>query len=195
MYTLTDDNELRINYTAFCDKKTIINLTNHSYFNLAGHDKGGILSHQIKINADKTTVVGDDYIPTGQIKDIKDTEFDLTQLKKIGEDIGKFRLGYDFNYILNKTSPQEFSFAAEVIEPWTGRVMNIFTTEPAIQFCTGNFLNGVKGKAGAVYDVHGGFCLKPQHYPDSPNHPDFPSVLLKPGEFYRQLTAYKFSVE
>ncbi|MBN1787878.1 MAG: galactose mutarotase [Sedimentisphaerales bacterium] len=193
MYTLTDDDELRINYTASCNKKTIVNLTNHSCFNLIGHNKGGILSHQVRIDADEITVVNSDGIPTGQIKNVIDSEFDLTRLNKISENIGRFRLGYDFNYILNKTSPQELSFAAEVIEPRSGRVMRIYTTEPAVQFSTGNLLNAVRGKEGAVYNVHAAFCIEPQHYPDSPNQPDFPSVILNPGEFYRQLTTYKFS--
>jgi aldose 1-epimerase len=193
-YTLTDDNELQISYAATTDKKTIVNLTNHSYFNLAGHDKGSILSHQIRINADRITVVDNDYIPTGQIISIKDTEFDLTESKPIGENIGKFRLGYDFNYVLNKPSPAELSFAARVVEPQSGRVMEIFTTEPAIQFYTGNFLDGIEGKSGAVYKKHDAFCLETQHFPDSPNHPDFPSVVLQPGQIYRHITIHKFSV-
>jgi len=193
-YTLTDDNELKIGYQAATDKKTILNLTNHSYFNLAGHDNGDILSHRITINADQITAVDNSYIPTGIIKSVENTEFDLTQSKKIAENIGKFQLGYDFNYILNKPTPQELSLAVRVVEPQSGRVMEIFTTEPAIQFYTGNFLDGVKGKVSAVYKKHGAFCLEAQHYPDSPNHPNFPSVLLQPGETYRQLTVYKFSV-
>jgi aldose 1-epimerase len=194
-YTLTDDNELRISYEAATDKKTILNLTNHSYFNLAGHDKGDILSHRININADQITAVDNSYIPTGIIKSVENTEFDLIKSRPIGENIDKFELGYDFNYILNKSTPQELSLVARVVEPQSGRAMEIFTTEPAIQFYTGNFLNGVKGKTGAVYKKYGAFCLEAQHYPDSPNHPDFPSVLLQPGETYRQLTVYKFSVQ
>jgi aldose 1-epimerase len=194
-YTLTDDNELRISYEAATDKKTIVNLTNHSYFNLAGHDKGDILSHRITINADEITAVDNSCIPTGTIKSVENTEFDLTQSKKIADNIGKFELGYDFNYILNKPTSQELSLAAKVVEPQSGRVMEIFTTAPAIQFYTGNFLNGVKGKAGAIYKKHQALCLETQHYPDSPNHPIFPSVVLQPGETYRQLTVYKFSVQ
>ncbi|MDP2933453.1 MAG: aldose epimerase family protein [bacterium] len=194
-YTLTDDNELKVGYQAVTDKKTIVNLTSHSYFNLAGHNKGSILSHLIQINADKTTVVDSGCIPTGQIKSVKGTEFDLTESKPIGENIGKLGLGYDFNYILNKSSPEELSFAAKVIEPQSGRIMEIFTTEPAVQFYTGNFLNDVAGKAGALYKKHEAFCLETQHYPDSPNRPSFPSTVLMPGETFRQLTAYKFSVQ
>ena len=194
-YTLTDDNELKIGYQAATDEKTILNLTNHSYFNLAGHDNGDVLSHRIKINADEITAVDSSCVPTGIIKSVKDTEFDLTTLKPIGENIAKFELGYDFNYILNKSTPLELSLAAKVVEPKGGRVMEILTTEPAVQFYTGNFLNGVKGKAGAIYKKHHAFCLEAQHYPDSPNRPNFPSVVLQPGEIYRQLTVHKFSVQ
>jgi aldose 1-epimerase len=193
-YTLTDDNELKISYEATTDKKTIINLTNHSYFNLAGHDKGSILAHRIKLNADAITVVDGDFIPTGQLKDVKNTVFDLTTLKQIGENIGGFEFGYDFNYVLNKPSPQELSYAAKVVEPKSGRVMEIYTTEPAVQFYTGNYLNGVKGKDGAVYKKHDAFCLETQHFPDSPNRPEFPSVVLEPKSVYRHYTVHRFSV-
>ena len=193
-YTLTDDNELKISYEATTDKKTIVNLTNHSYFNLAGHDKGSILTQRINLNADKITVVDENYIPTGQLKSVKNTVYDLTMLRPIGENIGGFELGYDFNYVLNKSSPQELSFAAKVVEPQSGRVMEIFTTEPAVQFYIGNYLNGVKGKGGAVYKKHDAFCLETQHFPDSPNRPEFPSVVLEPGNVYRHLTVHKFSV-
>jgi aldose 1-epimerase len=192
-YTLTGNNELQISYEAVTDKKTIVNFTNHSCFNLAGHNKGDILSHRIEINAGKITVVDNDYIPTGQIKDIKDTEFDLTKPILIGENIGKFKLGYDFNYILNKPSLAELSVAARVVEQKSGRVMEVYTTEPAVQFYTGNLLDGIKGKEEAIYNKHNAFCLEAQHYPDSPNHPEFPSVVLQPSEVYRQLTIYKFS--
>ncbi|PKL49311.1 MAG: galactose-1-epimerase [Planctomycetes bacterium HGW-Planctomycetes-1] len=194
IYTLTDDNELKIGYQAVTDKKTVLNLTNHSYFNLAGHDTGDILSHRISINADEITAVDDCGIPTGIIKAVKDTELDLTVAKPIGENISKLGFGYDFNYILNKPTPAELSLAVKVVEPKSGRVMEIFTTEPAIQFYTGNFLNGIKGKAGARYKKHDAFCLDAQHYPDSPNQPNFPSTVLQPGEIYRQLTIHKFSV-
>jgi len=193
-YTLTEDNELKIDYQATTDKKTVINLTNHTYFNLAGHDSGSILSHRITINADAIADAGDDLIPNGKLILIKNTEYDFTAEKAIGDNIDKFKLGYDFNYVLNKPSPQELSFAARVVEPRTGRVMDILTTEPAIQFYTGNFLHAVKGKSGAIYNKHGALCLETQHYPDSPNHPDFPSTVLRPGELFRQLTVHKFAV-
>ena len=192
-YTLTDDNELKISYQATTDKKTIINLTNHSYFNLAGYDKGDILSHRIQINADSITAVDNEYIPTGQIKNIKGTEFDLTEPKPISENIGRLGLGYDFNYVLNKTTPAELSYVAKVVEPQSGRVMEVFTTEPGVQFYTGNFLNGLKGKSGTVYGKHGAFCLETQHFPDSPNHPNFPSVVLEPRQVYSHITVHKFS--
>ena len=193
-YTLTDDNELKISYEAAADKKTIINLTNHSYFNLAGHNSGDILAHRIKINADAVTAVDEGYIPTGQIMKIKGTKFDLAESGKIGENIGKFEIGYDCNYILNKPTPAELSFAAQVVEPQSGRAMEVFTTEPAVQFYTGNFLDGVIGKSGAIYKKHHALCLETQHYPDSPNHPEFPSVILEPKQVYRHFTVYKFSV-
>ena len=193
-FSLTDDNELQISYEAVTDKKTIVNLTNHSCFNLAGHDKGNILSHRIEINADRITTVDDDCIPTGRIENVKGTEFDLTVPKLISESIGKFKLGYDFNYVLNKPSLAELSFAARVVEPKSGRVMEIFTTEPAIQFYTGNLLAGIKGKSGAIYGKHDAFSLEAQHFPDSPNHPDFPPVVLEPTGIYRHLTIHKFSV-
>lgn len=192
-YALTDDDELQISYEAATDKRTIVNLTNHSYFNLAGHNNGDILSHQIQINADRITVVDSNYIPDGRIRPVRDTEFDLIKSRPIAENIGKFRLGYDFNYILNKPSPAELSYAAKVVEPKCGRVLEIYTTEPAIQFYTGNFLDGVKGKSGAVYKKYGALCLETQHFPDSPNQPDFPSVVLEPGDVYRHLTVHKFS--
>jgi aldose 1-epimerase len=193
-YTLTDDNELKIYYEATASEKTVVNLTNHSYFNLAGHNGGSVLGHKIQINADRFTELDKDLIPTGRICSVEGTPFDLRQLTPIGQDIGKLELGYDLNFVLNKNLPEEFSFAAKVAEPQSGRVMEIFTTEPAIQFYTGNFLDGVRGKAGAVYKKHEAFCLETQHFPDSPNRPDFPSVVLSPGEVYRHLTVHKFSV-
>jgi aldose 1-epimerase len=190
---LTNDNELKISYEATTDKKTIINLTNHSYFNLAGHDKGSVLAHRINLNADKITVVDGDFIPTGQLKDVKNTVFDLTTLRQIGENIGGFEFGYDFNYVLNKPSPQELSFAAKVVEPKSGRVMEIYTTEPGVQFYSGNYLGDVKGKGGVIYKKHDAFCLETQHFPDSPNRPEFPSVVLEPKNIYRHYTVHKFS--
>ena len=193
-YTLTDSNELSIGYEATTDKKTIVNLTNHSYFNLAGHNVGDVLSHQVQINADKFTELDAEYIPTGKIGIVKDTVFDFTQMTPIGKNIGKTGSGYDLNYVLNKKNADELSFAAKVVEPQSGRQMEVFTTEPGVQLYTGNFLDGVAGKSGAIYQKHGGLCLETQHYPDSPNHPNFPSTVLLPGKTYRQLTVHKFSV-
>lgn len=194
-YTLTDDDELKIEYTAVTDKTTVINLTNHSYFNLAGHNGGSILSHQMQINSDTITESDSDLIATGNFLKVVNTAYDFRQLKTMGQDIGKLDNGYDINFVLTKQSPAELSFAAKVVEPKSGRVMEICTTEPGIQFYTGNFLDGVKGKDGAVYNKQTAFCLETQHFADSPNHPQFPSTVLRPGETYRHLVVHKFSVQ
>ncbi len=195
-YTLTDDDELKIEYVAVTDKTTVVNLTNHSYFNLAGHNCGrDILSHQIQINSDTVTESDSDLIQTGKLSKVENTAYDFREPKAIGADIKKTGDGYDINYVLNKQSPAELSFTAKAVEPNSGRVMEIFTTEPAVQFYTGNFLDGVKGKGGAVHNRQTAFCLETQHYPDSPNNPEFPSVVLRPGETYRHLTVHKFSVQ
>ena len=192
IYTLTNNNELKISYEAKTDKATVINLTHHSYFNLGGHNSGDILGHELIINADRFTPVDKDLIPTGEIKPVKGTPMDFTKPMAIGSRIKQVQGGYDHNYVLN-SSDGSLALAASVYEPKSGRVMEIFTTEPGIQLYTGNFLDGsVKGK-GAVYNKHNGFCLETQHFPDSPNKPNFPSVVLKPGEKYTQLTVYKFS--
>jgi aldose 1-epimerase len=199
-YTLTNNNELKISYEAKTDKATVINLTHHSYFNLGGHNSGDILKHELIINADRFTPVDKDLIPTGEIKPVKGTPMDFTKPMAIGSRIKQVEGGYDHNYVLNSSPPSCFlkkagglALAASVYESKSGRVMEVFTTEPGIQFYTGNFLDGsVKGK-GAVYNKHNGFCLEAQHFPDSPNRPNFPSVVLKPGEKYTQLTVYKFS--
>lgn len=192
IYTLTNDNELKVSYEAETDKTTVLNLTHHSYFNLGGHGSGNILAHELMLTADNFTPVDEGLIPTGEIKPVKGTLMDFTRPTPIGSRIAQVKGGYDHNYVLNN-SDGSLALAASVYEPGSGRVMEIFTTEPAIQFYSGNFLDGsIKGK-GAAYNKHNGFCLETQHFPDSPNKANFPSVVLKPGEKYTHLTVHKFS--
>ncbi len=196
IYTLGSDNSLKLDYTATTDKSTPVNLTNHSYFNLSAGKDTTILNHQLQLNADKYTPVNDKLIPTGEIADVKGTPMDFTTAKAIGNDIQKVKGGFDHNWILNRNS-NDLEKAATVYEPKTGRYMEVFTTEPAIQFYSGNFLNGALQltKKGQPYVQHAALCLEAQHYPDSPNQPSFPNTILKPGEIYRQTTVYKFSVK
>ncbi|HEV8505470.1 MAG TPA: aldose epimerase family protein [Chitinophagaceae bacterium] len=191
IYTLGSDNSLKLDYTATTDKATPVNLTNHSYFNLSAGRDSIVLGHVVQLNADKYTPVNDQLIPTGQIADVKGTPLDFTTPKAVGKDIDKVKGGYDHNWILKDQK------AATVYDPASGRYMEVFTTQPGIQFYTGNFLNGslVNTKNGKKYAQHAGLCLETQHYPDSPNQPSFPTAILKPGETYRQTTVYKFSVK
>jgi len=191
-YTLTEDDKLKISYEAETDKKTVINLTNHSYFNLAGQGTGDILGHEMMINADKYTVVDEGLIPTGENRSVKDTPMDFTTPMTIGSRIGQVEGGYDHNYVL-KGDGGTLALAARVYEPTSGRVMEVQTDQPGVQFYTGNFLDGsLTGKAGKVYQKNYGFCLETQHFPDSPNKPDFPSVVLHPGQKYTTETVYRF---
>jgi len=200
-YTLTNENELRIDYEGTTDKPTILNPTHHSYFNLTGDPTETILNHELTIDADKITPVDAGLIPTGELADVADTPFDFREPQKIGLRINEqneqlqFGQGYDHNWVLNNYD-RTVHKVVELYEPLSGRLMAVFTDQPGMQFYSGNFLNGtIRGKNGALYQHRTGLCLEAQCFPDSPNKPNFPSVILRPGQIYHQRTIYKFSVK
>lgn len=196
VYSLSSANELKIGYKATTDKATPVNLTNHCYFNLSAGTDSTILGHELMLVADKYTPVNDKLIPLGKYNDVKNTPFDFTNSKLIGKDIDSVRGGYDHNWVLNRNG-NGLEKVAVLFHPASGRIMEVFTTEPGIQFYSGNFLDGTLTGCvgGKPYVLHGGLCLETQHFPDSPNQPSFPNTILKPGETYSHISVYKFSVK
>ncbi len=198
-YTLTDYNELIIDYNAKSDKKTVMNFTNHAYFNLGGFDSGDITGHILTVDADYFTPIDGDSIPTGELRSVKGTPFDFTSPKEIGKEIHADyeqlikTKGYDHNFCLNKKTDNSPNI--RVLEPKSGRVMEVYTDLPGVQLYCGNFLDGVEGKGGTIMNQHDGFCLETQFYPDTPNKPDFPSCIVEAGEEFRTTTTFKFLVE
>lgn len=201
VYTLSNDNSLSIYYTAETDKPTVVNLTNHTYWNLAGEGSGDILGHRLMLNAETFTPADRGSIPTGEFRSVEGTPMDFRKPTAIGDRIDsdyeqlKFSRGYDHNWVLNSTDSDDPAPAATVYDPVSGRYMEVYTTEPGIQFYSGNFVNVSAGKSGKPYRPRGALCLETQHYPDSPNRPEFPSVVLNPGEEYNTYTTYRFSVK
>ena len=200
-YYLTKENTLGIEYEATTDKATPINFTQHSYFNLKGEGRGNIYNHVLKINGSKYTRLDEEQIPTGEILSVKDTPVDFTEPHEIGDridddyEILNIGGGYDLNYVIDKDNKEELKLAAEVYEPVTGRNMIVRTTEPGVQLYTAKNLEGEIGKSGRPYKKHSAFCLETQHYPDSPNHDNFPSTILRPDETYHSITEFEFGVK
>jgi aldose 1-epimerase len=202
VYSVSEDNELRIDFHATTDKPTVLNLTNHSYFDLSGQGKGTVLNHVVTINADRYVPVDQHLIPTGELAGVAGTPFDFRTPRRIGDRIDeaheqlKLAIGYDHTFVVNPDGAEGAAFAAKALDPGSGRVLEVFTTQPGVQFYSGNHLRGdVSGKGGAVYGFRTGFCLETQFFPDSPNQPSFPSTVLVPGREFRGTTIFRFSVE